>query len=278
MKKKNRAVTVLLLVFFIIVAGITILPLALLAVASLRPGAEIMRNGLNFSIDWAHASLDNYRQLFSGTNSYFYWYKNSLIITIVQTALSLILSSLVGYGFAMYDFKGKNFLFICVLLVMMVPTEIILLPLYQMTVAMKTIDTMWGIILPYLVVPMLVFFFRQYLSGIPKDFLDAARVDGCTEYGIFFRIMIPLMKPSFAAMGIYEGMASWNNFLWPMIVMRSADKTTLPVGLASLITPYGNNYDVLISGSCFAIVPILILFACFQSYFIDGMTAGGVKG
>ena len=79
-------------------------------------------------------------------------------------------------------------------------------------------------------------------------------------------------------MGIYEGMASWNNFLWPMIVMRSADKTTLPVGLASLITPYGNNYDVLISGSCFAIVPILILFACFQSYFIDGMTAGGVKG
>lgn len=140
MKKKNRAVTVLLLVFFIIVAGITILPLALLAVASLRPGAEIMRNGLNFSIDWAHASLDNYRQLFSGTNSYFYWYKNSLIITIVQTALSLILGSLVGYGFAMYDFKGKNFLFICVLLVMMVPTEIILLPLYQMTVAMKTID------------------------------------------------------------------------------------------------------------------------------------------
>ena len=111
--------------------------------------------------------------------------------------------------------------------------------------------------------------------GIPKDFLDAARVDGCTEYGIFFKIMIPLMKPSFAAMGIYQGMQSWNNFLWPMIVTNSIDKITLPVGLQSLLSPYGNNYDILIAGSCFAIIPILALF---QRYFIEGMTAGGVKG
>ena len=94
--------------------------------------------------------------------------------------------------------KGKNILFLCVLLVMMIPTEVILLPLYRLIVKMDLINNMWGIILPYLVVPMLVFFFRQYLMGIPKDFLDAARVDGCTEYGIFFKIMIPLMKPSFA--------------------------------------------------------------------------------
>lgn len=119
---------------------------------------------------------------------------------------------------------------------------------------------MWGIILPYLVVPMLVFFFRQYLMGIPKDFLDAARVDGCTEYGIFFKIMIPLMKPSFAAMGIYQGMQSWNNFLWPMIVTNSIDKITLPVGLQSLLSPYGNNYDILIAGSCFAIIDSYIIY------------------
>ena len=180
--------------------------------------------------------------------------------------------------FAMYNFKGKNILFLCVLLVMMIPTEVILLPLYRLIVKMGLINNMWGIILPYLVVPMLVFFFRQYLMGIPKDFLDAARVDGCTEYGIFFKIMIPLMKPSFAAMGIYQGMQSWNNFLWPMIVTNSIDKITLPVGLQSLLSPYGNNYDILIAGSCFAIIPILILFICFQRYFIEGMTAGGVKG
>ena len=94
----------------------------------------------------------------------------------------------------------------------------------------------------------------------------------------FFKIMIPLMKPSFAAMGIYQGMQSWNNFLWPMIVTNSIDKITLPVGLQSLLSPYGNNYDILIAGSCFAIIPILALFVCFQRYFIEGMTAGGVKG
>ena len=277
-KAKSRTRTTLLMIFFIIVAVITLLPLALLACASLRPGVELMRNGLNFNIDWANANFDEYRLLFSGENAYFTWYKNSLVITVVLVALALFLSACVGYGFAMYDFKGKNFFFMLVLLVMMVPTEVILLPLYRLIVNMKLMNTMWGIILPYIVVPMLVFFFRQYLSGIPKDFLEAARVDGCSEYGIFVKIMLPLMKPSFAAMGIYQGMQSWNNFLWPMIVTNSIDKITLPVGLQSLITPYGNNYDILIAGSCFAIIPILILFICFQRYFIEGMTAGGVKG
>ena len=278
MKRKSQMMSIFLFLFFVLVAVITLLPLALLAVSSLRPGSDLMRYGLNFNIDWATASLNEYRMLFSGANNYFIWYKNSLVITVVQVALSLFLSACVGYGFAMYDFKGKNVLFACVLLVMMVPTEVILLPLYRLITRMHLINSMWGIILPYLVVPMLVFFFRQYLSGIPKDFLDAARVDGCTEYGIFFRIMIPLMKPSFAAMGIYQGMSSWNNFLWPMIVTNSITKITLPVGLQSLLSPYGNNYDILIAGSCFAIIPILILFAMFQRYFIEGMTAGGVKG
>ena len=245
--KKSKIYSTCLFIFFVIVAIITLLPLALLAVSSLRPGSDLMRYGLNFSIDWANANLNEYKMLFSGANSYFVWYKNSLIITVVRVALALFLSACVGYGFAMYNFKGKNILFLCVLLVMMIPTEVILLPLYRLIVKMGLINNMWGIILPYLVVPMLVFFFRQYLMGIPKDFLDTARVDGCTEYGIFFKIMIPLMKPSFAAMGIYQGMQSWNNFLWPMIVTNSIDKITLPVGLQSLLSPYGNNYDILIA-------------------------------
>ena len=278
MKKKNIVLSVLLIIFFVIVALITILPLLLLFVSSFRPGSDLMRYGLNFDVNWATANLDNYQLLFSGQNNYFTWYKNSLVITVVQVVLALLLSACVGYGFAMYNFKFKNALFACVLVVMMIPTEVIILPLYQLVIKLGIMDSMWGIILPYVVVPMLIFFFRQYLSGIPKDFLDAARVDGCTEYGIFARIMVPLMKPSFAAMGIYQGMSSWNNFLWPMIVVRSQTKITLPVGLQSLMSPYGNNYDILIAGSCFAIVPILILFICFQSYFIEGMTAGGVKG
>jgi arabinosaccharide transport system permease protein len=278
MKKKNVLPMIVSYFVLIFVCVTTLLPLVLLFVSSLRPGTELMRNGLNLNIDFATASFKNYKLLFDGTTSYFIWYGNSLLITVVQVVLSLFLSACVGYALAMYDFKGKNFFFACVLLLMMIPTEIIMLPLYRLTVKIGTLDTIWGIILPYLVIPMLIFFFRQYLSGIPRDFLDAARIDGCSEYGIFGRIMLPLMKPSFAAMGIYEGMSSWNNYLWPLVVIRTSQHTTLPVGLASLISPYGNNYDVLIAGSCFAIVPILVLFICFQQYFIAGMTAGGVKG
>lgn len=278
MNKKNTTISALLFIFFVFIAVITLLPLALLAVSSLRPGSDLMRYGLNFSIDWANANLDEYRLLFSGQNNYFIWYRNSLVITIVQVALALFLSACVGYGFAMYDFKFKNAIFVCVLLVMMVPTEVILLPLYRLILKMGLTNSMWGIITPYIVVPMLIFFFRQYLSGISKEFVEAARVDGCSEYGIFMKVIVPLMKPSFAAMGIYQGMSSWNNFLWPMIVINDINKITLPVGLQSLLSPYGNNYDILIAGSCFAIIPILILFVCFQRYFIEGMTAGGVKG
>ena len=180
--KKSKIYSTCLFIFFVIIAIITLLPLALLAVSSLRPGSDLMRYGLNFSIDWASANLNEYKMLFSGANSYFIWYKNSLIITIVQVGLALFLSACVGYGFAMYNFKGKNILFLCVLLVMMIPTEVILLPLYRLIVKMGLINNMWGIILPYLVVPMLVFFFRQYLMGIPKDFLLCNHPDSYIIY------------------------------------------------------------------------------------------------
>lgn len=279
-KKKSRwsGTTILMLILFIIIGGLTLLPPFSIFLASFRPGTELMRHGLGLKLDFETMSLTNYKYLFSGESPYFTWFLNSLKITVVQTALTLIVSAFVGYGFAMYDFKGKNLFFTCVLFVMMIPMEIIMLPLYKLCISLGLMNTIWGIILPTLAMPMPIFFFRQYLRGIPRDLVDAARIDGCTEYGIFFRVILPLMKPSFASMGIFVGMNSWNSFLWPMLVIRSNDKITLPLGLASLITPYGNNYDLLLAGSVFAIIPIVILFVAFQRYFIAGMTAGGVKG
>lgn len=277
-KTKFSASSLLMLLLFLAMAILTLLPFYSIFLASLRPGNEIMRQGIGLEIDPSIMSMQNYRHLFSAETPYFTWFTNSIIITVVQTAATLLISSFVAYGFAMYDFKFKNLLFTCVLLTMMIPLEIIMLPLYQLTIKLGLIDSMWGIILPTVAGAIPIFFFRQYLSGIPRDFLDAARVDGCSEYGIFFRVIMPIMKPSFAAMGIYVGMNSWNNFLWPMIVLRSGDKLTLPIGLNSLITPYGNNYDVLIAGAVFSIIPIIVLFLFFQKYFIAGMTAGGVKG
>jgi arabinosaccharide transport system permease protein len=284
MKKRKIWVSVLLVLIFAVIAFVTLFPLYAIVLASLKPTTEIFRKGLNVRWDFAIMSFDNYKYLFTGNEGYFQWFGNSLLITFVQTVATLQVSAFVGYGFATYDFKGKNLIFTCVLLVMMVPLEIIILPLFKLLVGIgdltgiQMIDTYWGIILPFVAQALPIFFFRQYMSGLPHDFVDAGRVDGCSEYGIFFRIMMPLAMPSFAAMGILVGMNSWNGFLWPLIVLRSQSKLTLPLGLASLLTPYGNNYSVLIAGSVMAIIPILILFASFQRYFIEGMTAGGVKG
>jgi len=270
--------SVVMLILFIVMAVITLTPFISIFLASLRPGKEIMRQGLGLNLDTSIMSFKNYLYLFSGETAYFTWFKNSIVITAIQTVLTLFVSAFVGYGFAMYDFKFKNLLFMCVLIIMMIPMEIIMLPLFQLTIKIGLIDRIMGVILPFVAGPLPIFFFRQYLSGIPKDFIDAGRVDGCTEYGIFFRIVLPLMKPAYAAMGIFVGMNSWNNFLWPMIVLKSKDKLTLPIGLNALITPYGNNYDVLIAGSVLSVIPVIILFLLFQKYFIAGMTAGGVKG
>lgn len=268
-----------MLLLFIAASLIALFPLYSLTLASFKPSTELLRYGLNLRWDFDVFTFKNYAFIFSGAaSSYFYWYWNSILIAAVFTGLSLILSSMVGYGLAMYHFRGKNLLFLLVLLVMMVPVEIIMLPLYKLTITLKMINTIWGVILPFAVAPLPIFFFRQYASGLPRDFLDAGRIDGCTEYGIFARIFVPLMAPAFGAMAILQAMGSWNSFLWPLIVLRTNETFTLPVGLATLLTPYGNNYDILIAGSLLAIVPLLILYVFFQRYFISGLTVGGVKG
>ena len=277
-KEKVSVSKTLMILMFVILAALTLIPFISILLASFRPGTELMRHGLGLELDLESMSFDNYKLLFSGETPYFTWFLNSLKLTLVQTVLTLFVSAFVGYGFAMYDFRFKNLLFTCVLFVMMIPLEIIMLPLYKLCISLKLMNSIWGIVLPTVAMPMPIFFFRQYLRGIPRDFVDAARIDGCSEYGIFFRVIFPLMKPSIASMGIFVGMNSWNSFLWPMLIIRSNDKITLPIGLSSLITPYGNNYDVLLAGAVFAVIPIIVLFFIFQKYFIAGMTAGGVKG
>ena len=267
-----------MLLLFIVIAVITLLPFVSILLASFRPGNEIMRKGLGLSVNLEEMSLDNYHTLFFGENQgYFSYYLNSLKYTFLQTALTLLFSSFVAYGFAMYDFKGKTLLFGLVLLMMTTAVEILMLPLFLEMQKIGLYGSLWAVILPQLTAPLPIFFFRQYLVGLPRDFLDAGRVDGCTEYGIFFRIILPLMKPSFAAMGIFVGMNSWNSFILPVLLL-SKENRTLPVFLETLLSPYKNYYDLLLVGAVFSVIPIVILFALFQRHFIAGMTAGGVKG
>ena len=276
---KRGLISLALLVLMTAIAVFCLGPLFFLLSSSFKPGSEMIRNGITLKLDIGKMNLNNYRLLWEGKDGiYLYWYRNSVVITFLGTVLSLILSSLVGYGLALYKFKGRNFLFVLILIVMMTPIEILILPLYKLSIAIKFIDTYQGVILPFVVSPFAVFFFRQYASKLSKEFMDAGRIDGCSEFGIYFRIMMPLMLPAFGAMTILQAMSNWNAFVWPLIVLRSNEMLTLPIGLQSLITPYGNNYDLLLSGVVMSIIPIMIVFWCNQKAFISGLTVGGVKG
>ncbi|WP_046179459.1 carbohydrate ABC transporter permease [Domibacillus tundrae] len=278
MLARDKFFTIIITIVIALIAILALFPLFSLMISSLRPSSELMRNGITLSIPFEQLNFSNYTYIFTEAGNYWSWYINSILISAASIILCLFFSSMVGYALAVYEFKGNRFIFILVLLILMVPFEILMLPLYQLMVGLQMIDTYLAVILPMMVAPIAVFFFRQYASGLPKDLMESARMDGCTEYGIFFRIMAPLMLPSFAAMAILQGLSSWNNFLWPLVVLRSNTMFTLPVGLATLLTPYGNNYDILIAGSVMTILPVVILFLFFQRYFIEGLTVGGVKG
>ena len=286
MESNHKLASVLATGFFVILCGLIAFPLLAGLFASFRPGRELVQNGLAINFDFSTMTLDNYLYLFglAGGNSkvdsakYFMWYKNSLILTILTVILTLLVCYFVAYGLTMYKFRLQGFLFFMVIATMCVPFEILMLPLYQEVTALKIINTRAGVILPGLCAASTIFFFRQYMQSLPHELLDAARIDGCTEYSISVKIMMPITKPAFASMAILCAMGSWNNMLWPMLVFRDTNKFTLQIGLNTLLTPYGNNSDLLIAGSMFGIIPILVIYLIFQRYLIDGMTSGAVKG
>jgi arabinosaccharide transport system permease protein len=279
MTKKKIILSILATLVIAIFAVVALMPFFFLLISSFKPGSEMIRNGLQFKFDFQNYSLVNYALIKTERDGiYLRWYLNSIIIMVLQVASGLFLASIVGYGLAKYKFKGRDFMFILVLMVMMVPVEILILPLYKEMNSLNLIDTYWGVILPFLVPATGVFFFRQFASGLPSEIMESGRIDGCGEFGIFFKLMMPLMLPAYGAMTILLSMGSWNAMVWPMIVLRTTEMQTLPIGLQSLLTPYGNNYDLLLSGAVMSVLPIMIIFALNQKTFIAGMAAGSVKG
>lgn len=278
MRGRRKAVSAALALLFAFLAVLIILPIWVLFIASFKPGSDLLQYGLNLEIHFSRMSLDNYILLFAGQHEYWKWFFNSICLTVVTVVSTLLVSSFVGYGFAAYEFKGKKILFVIVLLILSIPLEVVMLPLYKQMSSWKMMDSYAAVILPFVAHASTIFFFRQYLVSIPSSLLEAGRIDGATEYGIFYRLIVPLMKPAFSAMAILNGMNAWNNYLWPLLVIRSSEKYPLTLGLNTLINPYGDNYSLLIVGSVFSVVPIFLLFVAFQKYFIEGMMAGAVKG
>lgn len=205
------------------------------------------------------------------------WYANSIIVTTLYTGLAIFFSTLAGFGFSKYEFRGRKLLLVIVLGSMMIPLHSVAIPLFMLLVKMQWVNTYQGVVVPFSASAFGIFYISQYMRSIPSELLDAGRIDGCSELGLYGRIMLPLLKPAIGVLTIYFSMVSWNWFLWPLVVMRDQTMFTLNVGLATLISDYRQRYDELMAGSVLSAVPIIILFLLMQKSFISGLTAGAVK-
>ena len=280
MRKSHSAYRVSVTILFLILSLCALAPFIYLVLASFVVDmSQVFKNGISLKITPDMLGANNYIMLYTEQNAVFFsWFKNSVIVTALYTSLTLVTSSMVGYGVSMYDFKGKRAFIIIILSTMMIPIEILMLPLYREMLAFHLINSYWGVVLPFAVSAFAIYFFMQYISTLPRELVDAGRVDGCGEARIFVQIVCPLMLPAFGTMGILQAMTAWNDFLWPLIVMSTNANFTLTVGLQTYLNPYGNNYNMLFAGAVISVVPIMLLFLFNQKSFISGLTVGGVKG
>jgi len=221
-------------------------------------------------------TFSGFEALFKGTNIW-RWFFNSAYIAVVVTVGILIIDTMAGYVLAKKQFPGRNLIFWLIIATMMIPGQITLVPLFMMVQKFGLMDTHWALILPDLAMVFGVFLMRQYMLSIPSELLEAARIDGASEWKTFWTIVVPLAKPAMATLGIFTFMNVWNSFLWPIIVLNDADLYTLPVGLKTLQDQNLAIFKLLMSGAAVAAIPMIVVFIAFQKYFIKGLTLGGVK-
>ena len=265
-------------------ALITIFPLAWMIVSSLKPGNEIAASPLGLDIHTL--SFNNYVALLSAVPIWV-GFQNTLVVLLIQGGATLLFCPLAGFAFAKFEFRGKRFFFTFVLSTMMLPVIAMILPLLLEMGALNWVDSYQGLIAPGLVNAFAIFWMRQQIAEIPDELLEAARVDGCTPFGMYWRIIVPLMRPAMAALAIMTFLGIYNDFVWPVIITQSDSMQTLQVMLSNLATQINNSspgttghdaWGMIMAASTLATVPVLVLFVALQRQFISGILAGSVKG
>ena len=206
------------------------------------------------------------------------WFGNSLIVAVVTTISVLFFCSLVGYVLARMRFKGKEVVFILILSTMMIPTEMLVIPWFVMSADYGWTNSYWGIMFPGLITGFGVFLLRQFFQTLPVDLFDAGRLDGLSEWGLFWRVGLPLVGPGLSALGIFTFIGNWNAFLWPLIVISDRSMRTIPVGTALFSGEAATAYNLIMAASALAIIPVLIVFIIFQKQIVEGVVLTGVKG
>ncbi|MGI8690265.1 MAG: carbohydrate ABC transporter permease [Thermomicrobiales bacterium] len=263
-------------VVLIVVAIVALWPMYWLYITALTPTQDTVKTPPDLIP--IHASLANFSRLFTQAKDYWRWALNSLLISLSVTAFHLVFDTMAGYAFAKKRFPGRNFFFWLILSTLMIPSHVTLVPLYVVARQLHLINNILAVILPGTADVFGIFLMRQYIQTLPSELEEAARMDGCTESGIFWRIIVPLSKPALGALAIFSFVRYWNDFLWPLIVLQKSQHYTLPVGVASLQGEFRTDFGLIFAGAGLAALPMIVFFLIFQRYFIEGVRMGAVKG
>ena len=250
-------------------------PLLWMVSASLMPAGEA--NSYPPRLLPSAPTLEHYRALFTRLDLSRYLL-NSALLSVAVTLLALVVNSLAGYAFAKLHFRGRDPLFRALLGGLVVPVQVAMLPLFLLMKYLGFINSYWGVIIPGMASIFGIFLIRQYALSIPDELLDAARVDGASEWRIYWSVVLPVIRPILVTLAIFTFMGTWNDFMWPLIVLSDEAKYTLPVALANLSGEHVQDTELMMAGSVLTVLPVLLVFLALQRHYITGITAGSVKG
>ncbi len=259
-----------ILVFF---AAIALIPFIWLLAATTKGKDDLF----SYTFFAPRVTLESFTDLFTKV-PFWRYILNSVFITCAGVTLQLFLSSLAGFALAKYEFKGKPVLYVLMLATMMIPSQVTIAPTYELLYKMHLVDTYTGLLIPGAVSVFGIFLFDRALRQVPDELMQAARIDGCTEFRIYWEVVMPLARPMIGAFCLIAFMGQWNSFLWPQIMLHSNDKFTLPIALNQMVGIYSQNYGMLMAGTFLSVLPVIVLFFLLQREFIAGLTSGAVKG
>lgn len=269
------ATRVVLYIVLIGAAVLTAFPLLWMVSASFMPMGEA--NSVPPPLLPSEVTFEHYQQLFTQLNMGRYLF-NSLLLATAVTLLSLLLNSMAGYAFAKFRFPGRDGLFKTLLAALVIPAQVAMLPLFLLLKSMGLVNTYGGVIIPTMASIFGIFLIRQYTLSVPDSLLEAARIDGASEFRIYWSVVLPLIMPILVTLAIFTFMGTWNDFMWPLIVLTDNDLYTLPVALAVFSREHVQDNELMMAGAVVTVLPVLLVFLALQRYYIQGIMMGSVKG
>ena len=271
--KKIRPAAVVRTVNLTALALLVLIPLVWTVLGSFKNQTELAQRPPTLIPQSWH--LENYATALTGFDVLRYL-TNSVIVVVVATLLTLAVNSMAAYALSRYNFRGKNVLFLVTLATIMIPLQVILIPVYQVTASLGLTNSLWGVILPAIATPTGVFLLRQYMLTLPDELIDSARIDGAREFAIFWRVVLPLCKPALAVLAIFSVLWRWNDFLWPLVVTNERTRT-LPVALQRFASQEVVPFNLVLAIAVVSMIPVLICFLVFQRQIVQGIASTGMK-